>query len=481
MASPEPEHPSSKQPAAEDVTPLRVAVIGSGPAGVYAADALIRQRRVPVRVDIMDRLPTPYGLVRYGVAPDHTKIKGVALTLRRILEHPHVRFVGGVEFGTDLTRADLARTHHAVVYATGASVDRRMGIPGEDLPGSLAATDFVNWYCGHPDNEWDRFALDAEEVAVVGAGNVALDVVRILAKTANELRHTDIPQAALEVLAESRVRTVHVLARRGPLQAKFTAPELRDLLALPGVDVVVRPDQVDIDPTVVGTDSAGRPELREVSRAARTNLRLLREQAERAPEGRPRRVELHFWTRPEEILGGAAEGEAARVEGLRVEHTRLDADGRLKGTGEHSVLDVGMVLRSVGYAGVPLAGVPFDRGGHTVPHEAGRVLDAEGRAVPGDYVAGWIKRGATGVIGTNKSDAAGTVRALLEDAPRLREAVPKPVELERVLDERGLAHSDYEGWLRIDTAEAGHAEDLGRGERVKLRGWDAYRKALEEG
>lgn len=262
-------------------------MIGSGPAGVYAADALIRQRRVPVRVDIMDRLPTPYGLVRYGVAPDHTKIKGVALTLRRILEHPHVRFVGGVEFGADLTRADLARTHHAVVYATGASVDRRMGIPGEDLPGNLAATDFVNWYCGHPDNEWERFALDAEEVAVVGAGNVALDVVRILAKTADELRHTDIPQAALEVLAESRVRTVHVLARRGPLQAKFTAPELRDLLALPGVDVVVRPDQVDIDPTVVGTDSAGRPELREVSRAARTNLRLLREQAERAPEGVP--------------------------------------------------------------------------------------------------------------------------------------------------------------------------------------------------
>lgn len=478
MASPETEHPSSEQSAAEDAAPLRVAVIGSGPAGVYAADALIRQRRVPVRVDVVDRLPTPYGLVRYGVAPDHTKIKGVARALRKVLEHPHVRFVGGVEFGTDLTRADLARSHHAVVYATGASVDRRMGIPGEDLPGSLAATDFVNWYCGHPDNEWGRFLLDAEEVAVVGAGNVALDVVRILAKSAEELRHTDIPQSALEVLTESRVRTVHLLARRGPLQAKFTAPELRDLLALPGVDVVVRPDQVDIDPVSVGADSADRPELREVSRAARTNLRLLREQAERLPEGRARRVELHFWTRPEEILGGA---EGGRVEGLRVERTRLDADGRLAGTGERSVLDVGMVLRSVGYAGVPLAGVPFDQGGRTVPHEAGRVLDAAGRAVPGDYVAGWIKRGATGVIGTNKSDAAGTVRALLEDAPRLREALPEPVALERVLEERGVAHSDYGGWLRIDTAEAGHAAELGRGERVKLRGWDAYRRALEQG
>lgn len=453
-------------------------MIGSGPAGVYAADALTRQRRVPVRVDIVDRLPTPYGLVRYGVAPDHTKIKGVARTLREVLERPDVRFVGGVEFGTDLNRADLARSHHAVVYATGASVDRRMGVPGEDLPGSLAATDFVNWYCGHPDNEWDRFTLDAEEVAVVGAGNVALDVVRILAKTADELRHTDIPQAALEVLAASRVRTVHLLARRGPLQAKFTAPELRDLLALPDVDVVVRPEQVDIDPTALGTE---HPEPRQVSRAARTNLRLLREQAERPPEGRPRRVELHFWARPEEILGEGQGNGQERVSGLRVGHTRLDADGRLVGTGEHSVLDVGMVLRSVGYAGVPLEGVPFDRDERTVPNEEGRVLDTEGRVVPGDYVAGWIKRGATGVIGTNKSDAAGTVRALLEDAPKLREAGPEPVALERVLGDRGLAHSDYEGWLRIDTAEAGHAAELERGERVKLRGWDAYRRALEEG
>ncbi|MFE9244590.1 FAD-dependent oxidoreductase [Nocardiopsis sp. NPDC006938] len=459
----------SDEPNPQDETPLRVAVIGSGPAGVYTADALTRQRRVPVRVDVLDRLPTPYGLVRYGVAPDHTKIKGVARTLRRVLEHPHVRFVGGVEFGTDLTRADLARSHHAVVYATGASVDRRMGVPGEDLPGSVAATDLVNWYCGHPDNDWDDFALDAEEVAVVGAGNVALDVVRVLAKTADELRHTDIPQTVLDVLAASRVRTVHLLARRGPLQAKFTAPELRDLLALPGADVVVRPEQVDLDPTEIGGD---RPDLREVSRAARTNLRLLREQAGREPEGRPRRVELHFWTRPEEILG------EDRVEGLRVGRTRLTPEGRLEGTGEQAVLDVGMVLRSVGYAGVPLEGVPFDTGAHTVPHEAGRVLDTRGRPVPGDYVAGWIKRGATGVIGTNKSDAAATVRALLQDSPELRGAVPAPVPLERVLDDRGLAHSDYEGWLRIDGAEADLAAELGRGERVKFRDWDAYRRIL---
>ncbi|MFD6953713.1 NADP oxidoreductase [Nocardiopsis sp. TSRI0078] len=464
MTSPEPE----QQPT-EGAEPLRVAVIGSGPAGVYTADALTRQRRVPVRVDVMDRLPTPYGLVRYGVAPDHTKIKGVARALRRILEHPDVRFVGGIEFGTDLTRADLARTHHGVVYATGAAVDRRMGVPGEDLPGSVAATDFVNWYCGHPDTGLERFVLDAEEVVVVGAGNVALDVARILAKTADELRHTDIPQPVLDVLAASRVRDVHLLSRRGPLQAKFTAPELRDLLALPGADVLVRADQVDIDPTAVGT---GAPELREVARAARTNLRLLQEHARRRPEGRPRTVHLHFWARPQEVLG------TDHVTGVRVEDTRLDDDGRLTGTGRTTDLTAGMVLRSVGYAGVPLSGVPFDPEGRTVPQEAGRVLDADGRVVRGDYVAGWIKRGATGVIGTNKSDAAGTVRSLLEDAEALRGAAPDLVPLETVLDEHGVAHSDYEDWLRIDTAEAEQAAELDRGERVKLHGWEAYRRVL---
>ncbi|MBR8744656.1 FAD-dependent oxidoreductase [Nocardiopsis sp. MG754419] len=471
MTSSEPEqHP--EPPAPEEAAPLRVAVIGSGPAGIYTADALTRQRRVPVRVDVIDRLHTPYGLVRHGVAPDHTKIKGVARALRRILEHPDVTFVGGVDFGSDLTREDLARSHHAVVYATGAGVDRRMEVPGEDLPGSVAATDFVTWYCGHPDSELERFVLDAEEVAVVGAGNVALDVARILAKSAEELRHTDIPQSALDVLAESRVRTVHVLARRGPLQAKFTAPELRDLLDLPGVDVVVPPEQVDIDLAEVGTD---RPGLREVARASRTNLGLLRDQAARGVQGRPRRIVFHFWARPERILG------TDRVEGLRVEHTRLDEQERLVGTGEHTDLNVGMVLRSVGYAGVPLIGVPFDERGRTVPQEQGRVLDAEGRVVQGDYVAGWIKRGATGVIGTNKSDAAATVRTLLTDADALRAAVPAPVDLVEVLASRGLTASDYEGWLRIDEAEAVHAADLDRGARVKLGGWQAYRKALGDG
>ncbi|WP_017616486.1 FAD-dependent oxidoreductase [Nocardiopsis salina] len=464
MTSPAPE------PRETESAPLRVAVIGSGPAGIYTADALPRQQRVPVAVDVLDRLPTPYGLVRYGVAPDHTKIKGVARALRSVLEHPDVRFVGGVEFGRDLTRQDLERSYHAVVYATGASVDRRMHVPGEDLAGSVAATDFVNWYCGHPDSELERFVLDAEEVAIVGAGNVALDVARILAKTADELRHTDIPQPVLDVLAASRVRTVHLLARRGPLQAKFTAPELRDLLGLPGADVVVDPAQVDIDPTAVG---GGGAETAQVSRAARTNLKLLREHADRPTGEAPRSVRLHFWSRPEEIVG-----EDGRVRAVRIEHTRLDADGRLQGTGDTTELPVGMVLRSVGYAGVPLPQVPFDEHALTVPQEDGRVLDAEGRPVAGAYVAGWIKRGATGVIGTNKSDAAATVRTLLQDAPALRERTGDLVPLEDVLDERGLAHSGYEDWLRIDAAEERQASDLERGERVKLHGWAAYRRIL---
>ncbi|MFE3461617.1 FAD-dependent oxidoreductase [Nocardiopsis aegyptia] len=463
MTSPAPERPRT-----DGAGPLRVAVIGSGPAGVYTADALTRQKRVPVRVDVMDRLPTPYGLVRYGVAPDHTKIKGVARALRTVLERPEVRFVGGLEFGTDLSRDDLSSAYHAVVYATGASVDRRLGVPGEDLPGSVAATDFVNWYCGHPDSELERFVLDAERAVVVGAGNVALDVARVLAKTADELRHTDIPQPVLDALAASRVREVHLLARRGPLQARFTAPELRDLLDLPGADVHVRADQVDIDPAQVGS---GGPELREVSRAARTNLRLLSELAGREPRGLPRSIHLHFWSRPVQILG------TDRVRGVRIEHTRLDAEGRLEGTGRTTDLDAGMVLRSVGYAGVPLEGVPFDDRRRTVPQEDGRVLDAGGAVVPGDYVAGWIKRGATGVIGTNKSDAAATVRSLLADSDALLAARPDPVPLERLLDERGLAHYDYQDWLRIDTAEAEQGRDLERGERVKLHGWEAYRKA----
>ncbi|UOE21701.1 FAD-dependent oxidoreductase [Thermobifida halotolerans] len=446
--------------------PLRVAVVGSGPAGIYTAEALTRQSREPVAVDVLDRLPTPYGLVRYGVAPDHTTIKRVAHTLARVLEHPDVRFLGGVEYGSDLTRADLAHAYHAVVYATGASVDRRMGVSGEELPGSVAATDFVNWYSGHPDLEVSRFVLDAEEVAVVGAGNVALDVARILVRSVDELSRTDIPEPVLRVLAASRVRRVHVVARRGPLHAKFSANELRELGQLGGVDVAVDPADVDIDPNSEAMVGAAR--------AARTNLRTLTDWAQRSVGGADRRVDLHFWRRPTAVLG---EG---RVEGLEVERTRLDDDGRLVGTGRCETLPVGMVVRSVGYASTPLPDLPFDAATRTLPHEDGRILDDRRTPLLGEYVAGWLKRGATGVIGTNKSDAAATVRSLLDDAAALRASRTPQTSVDALLKEKGVAVSGYADWLAIDAAEAALATELSRGERVKLSGWAELRRVLEE-
>ncbi|GGK83582.1 NADP oxidoreductase [Sphaerisporangium melleum] len=423
---------------------LRVAIVGSGPAGIYTAEALTKQAGEPVEVDILDRLPTPYGLVRYGVAPDHTSIKSIAGYLRRVLESPSVRFLGGVELGGEVFAEDLAASYDAVVYCTGAMVDRRLGIPGEDLPGSVAATDFVNWYCGHPDMPPETFTLDSTDVAVIGVGNVAVDVVRILAKTAEELRTTDVPQEVLDRLAKSQVTRIHMIGRRGPEHAKFTLKELRELGELTGCDVHVLPEE------------AGSGELGEVSRQVRGNVEVLRSWALCAPAGRPRRLTVRFWLRPLEILG------SGRAEGLLLERTRLE-DGRVVGTGEYETIPAGMVLRSVGYQSVPLPGVPFDTATMTVPNVAGRVGE-------GQYVAGWLKRGPTGVIGTNKSDAAETVRTLLADlAARPGRAEPR-TRLDDILAARGVRPVTYEDWLRIEAAEAALAASLGRGEQVKLVG-----------
>ncbi|MFI6389426.1 FAD-dependent oxidoreductase [Nonomuraea sp. NPDC050547] len=429
---------------------LRVAVVGSGPAGIYTAEALVKQSAEPVEVDVLERLPTPYGLVRYGVAPDHTSIKSIANYLRKVLELPQVRFLGGVTLGEHLSVEDLLASYDAVVYATGAMVDRRMGIPGEDLPGSVAATDFVNWYCGHPDVDPGRFVLDSPEIAVIGVGNVAVDVVRVLAKTAEELAATDVPHDVLERLADSQVKAIHMIGRRGPEHAKFTLKELRELGELANADVCVRPDEA----VVLGAD---------FPRQIRGNIDVLQSWAARAPVGRPRRLDVRFWLRPVEILG------TDRVEGLKLERTRLE-DGRVVGTGVYETLPVGMVLRSVGYQSVPLPGVPFDTGSMTVPNEAGRVRERE-------YVAGWLKRGPTGVIGTNKSDAAETVRTLLADLAghdRVR-----PASVEDLLRSRGVEPVTYEHWLRIEAAEEALARTLGRGERVKLVGLDAMRDAVQ--
>jgi ferredoxin--NADP+ reductase len=456
---------------------LRVAVVGSGPAGLYTAEALIKQAaargaELDVEVDVLDRLPTPYGLVRYGVAPDHTSIKSIAGYLQRVLEHPQVRFLGGVRFGTDVSRAELLACYDAVVYATGAMRDRRLGVPGEDLPGSIAATDFVNWYCGHPDIDPAMFSLDARAVAVIGVGNVAVDVARILTKTAAELSATDVPETVLAASAASKVRDIHMIGRRGPAQAKFTTKELRELGELPGADIVVDPAEADLDAFDPTGESA---RLAESDRRIRGNVAVIRDWAGRQPQGRPRRLSVRFWLRPVEIIG------AEQVTGLRLERTRLDAGGRVVGTGEHEILPVQMVLRSVGYQSVPLPGVPFEERSATVPNAEGRVLGSDGNPRPGEYVAGWLKRGPTGVIGTNKSDAAQTVRSLLTDTdtgagPRPGAGSARP-RLRDMLAARGIRPVSYTDWLGIEKREIELGAELRRGERVKLCGWDALNAA----
>ncbi|HUA41916.1 MAG TPA: FAD-dependent oxidoreductase [Streptosporangiaceae bacterium] len=463
---------------------LQVAVVGSGPAGLYTAEALIKQAAAltpprPIRVDVIDRLPTPYGLVRYGVAPDHKSIKSIAEYLRNVLEHDRVSFIGGVHLGDDVSREDLLGAYDAVVYATGAMRDRHLGIPGEDLPGSIAATDFVNWYCGHPDVDPDAFTLDAESVAVIGVGNVAVDVARILARNPAELRETDVSEPVLDALLASKVREVHMIGRRGPAQAKFTTKELRELGELEGVDTLVGEGEADLDAFDASGESA---RLAETDRHVRGNYTVISEWAGRTAAGAGRRLTVRFWLRPVEIQGGDA------VDGLTLERTRLDESGRLIGTGELETLSVQMVFRSVGYQSVPLLGVPFDERSSTVPNEAGRVLGPDGQPLPGEYVAGWLKRGPTGVIGTNKSDAAETVRSLLADLaggpgpddvqlPRaglLRmpggeaTGAEDSSPLHEVLAGRQHRHVSYADWLRIEAAEQELAARLGRGARVKL-------------
>jgi ferredoxin--NADP+ reductase len=475
---------------------LEVAIVGSGPAGLYTAEALIKQAAAAdpgrrIRVDVLDRLPTPYGLVRYGVAPDHKSIKSIAEYLRGVLEHDGVSFLGGLHLGTDITRDELLACYDAVVYATGAMRDRRLGIPGEDLPGSVAATDFVNWYCGHPDIDPGAFVLDAESVAVIGVGNVAVDVARILARDPAELRETDVSQPVLDALMASKVREVHMIGRRGPAQAKFTTKELRELGELAGVDIVVGPGEADLaafDPT---GESA---RLAQSDRHVRGNYNVIAGWAQRRPAGGARRLTVRFWLRPTEIHGGE------RVSGLTLERTRLDERGALTGTGEYETLDAAMVLRSVGYQSVPLPGVPFDERTSTVPNAEGRVLGPDGEPLPGEYVAGWLKRGPTGVIGTNKSDAAQTVRSLLadlcggpgpDDVPLPRAGLlpyPEPVagdgdapgsasRFAAELAARGIRPVSYADWLGIEAAEKELAASLGRGARVKLASRDELHKA----
>ncbi|MFF9511054.1 FAD-dependent oxidoreductase [Streptomyces sp. NPDC014724] len=464
---------------------LRVAVVGSGPSGVYTAQALVEQDRVPgVRVDVLDRLPCPYGLVRYGVAPDHEKIKSLQNSLRTVLEHERITFLGNVEVGSDgIPPERIGELYQAVVYCVGAATDRGLAVPGEDLPGSFSATEFVSWYSAHPDAAANGFALRARSVVVIGVGNVAVDVARILARGAEELRPTDVPHGALGALAGSQVREVHMAGRRGPSQARFTTKELRELGGLPHARVVVDEAELALDPAYVDpsagptTAVSSPPDTPPLTAAARRNVEVLRGWASAGAMGAgpgadpARTIHLRFFLRPVEVLE-----RDGRVAGVRFARTVPDGSGGVRDSGSYEDIGAQLVLRAVGYRGLPLPGLPFDTERGTVPHLAGRVL-RDGVPSPGEYVAGWIKRGPTGVIGSNRSCAKETVASLLDDAPLLtgRPSVPDPVTALRAW---GLRPVEWKGWLSIERAEAALGRSLGRGP-VKIPDWAGLLDAAE--
>ena len=420
---------------------MRVAVVGAGPAGFYLVDRLLAQPGVSV--DLYERLPAPYGLVRYGVAPDHEKIKTVTRVFDKAAAKPGFRFFGNVEVGKDITLDALRRGYHQVAFATGAQTDRRMGIPGEDLAGSRTATEFVAWYNGHPDYRDSEFDLSVERVAVVGVGNVAVDVARILCRTVEELATTDIADYALDVLRRSKVREVVMLGRRGPAQAAFTTPEVKELGELPGADARALPAEVALDPLSQAAVA------RENEPSLNKKLEVLADFAQRKPAGKARLLTLRFLVSPVEVLDDGR----GRVAGLRIVRNRLepgkDGDLRAVATNETETIDAQLVFRSVGYRGVPIPGLPFDDKAGTVPNSAGRVTDPKtGQPVPGLYVTGWIKRGPSGVIGTNKPDAAETAESMLADAAA---GLPAPSE---TAAPAGPGVVTYADWLRLQALEA---------------------------
>jgi len=454
-------------------SPLRVAVVGSGPAGFFATDALL-SCDLPIEVDLFERLPTPWGLVRLGVAPDHPELKTASRAFEKTARKEGFRFFGNVAVGRDVTHDDLARLYNAVVYTVGAQTDRRLGIPGEDLPGSWAATEFVAWYNGHPDYQHLEFDLSHDRAVVIGNGNVAIDVARMLARTREELEPTDVTDQSLAAIVAGEIREVVMLGRRGPAQAAFTPPELKELGELGGADVVVDPADLVLDPASEAALEADRAR-------ARRNVDILRDFAAREPAGKAKRLVLRFKVSPVRILGDE------RVEAIEVVRNELvpGDDGQIRAvpTGELETIPCGLVLRSVGYLGVALRDVPFDAKRGVVPNARGRVLGADGRQVPGVYCAGWIKRGPSGVIGTNKKDATETVELLLEDARAGLLGRPDGATAENVdelLAERGVRCISYDGWEAIDAAERAAGEPVGR-PRVKLCSWEALLAAAERG
>ena len=430
----------------------RVAIIGAGPAGIYAADILTKEHE-SATVDIFDRLPAPYGLVRYGVAPDHPRIKEIVKALRRVLSGDRIRFIGNVDYGTDVDLERLQQHYDAVIFSTGASSDRPLEIPGIDLPGSYGAADFVSWYDGHPDAPRD-WPLTAKSVAVIGAGNVALDVARMLAKPADEQLTTEIPDNVYQGLALNEATDVHVFARRGPAQLKFTPMEFRELSNSPSVDVIVEPEGFEID-------EAGQAAIN-ASKSTKLVVNTLLKYLDTEPTGAPHRIHIHLCQAPVEVLGEDA------VTGLRTERTEFVGDGNVRGTGETIDWDVQAVYRAVGYYSSPLQNLPFDDARGVVPNEAGRVLDQSGEPIAATYVTGWIKRGPVGLIGHTKSDASETIRCLLEDLPSLvAPAVDDEDALLRHLLDSGVDVTLWDDWERLDAQEIALGAGAGR-ERVKI-------------
>jgi ferredoxin--NADP+ reductase len=444
-------------------TPLRVAIVGSGPAGFYTAEHVLKHEGTHAEVDMFDRLPTPYGLVRFGVAPDHPKIKSVIRVYEKTAARPEFRFFGNVEVGIDVTVEELRQHYHAIVFAYGTSLDRHLGIPGEDLDGSCSATEFVNWYNAHPDFADREFDLSCERVVVIGNGNVAADVARMLALTREELDQTDTADHAIEAFGGSGVKEILVLGRRGPAQASFTNPEVRELGEMADADI-------DIDPAEMELDELSRKWLDsdDADPTNRRNVEIFTDFSQREPEGKNKTIALRFLRSPVEIQG---EGKVERIVVGRNELQR-DESGRIRAvdTGERETIDCGMVLRSIGYKGIPIDGVPFDERSGTISNQAGRVSD-DGKQVPGLYAVGWIKRGPSGVIGTNKKDAQETVNHLFADleAGKIPEAelAADRGSIEALLNERKPDHVTYERWQAIDAAEVERGKPLGR-PRIKF-------------
>ena len=434
---------------------LRLAVIGAGPAGIYASDLILKaERDFEVSIDLFDLLPAPYGLVRYGVAPDHPRIKGIIRALYEVLDRGDIRFFGNVKYGTDITLSDLKNHYNAVIFATGAIADAALNIPGADLDGSYGAADFVNWYDAHPDfpTQWP---LNAKEIAVIGNGNVALDVARMLIKRPDDLLSTDIPHHVYEGLKASPVTDVHVFGRRGPAQVKFSPLELREALHIEGVQAIVYDEDFQYD--------EGSQAAIDSNNQIRVMVKTLEELRENPQAPQDRRLHLHFFASPHEVLG-----EDGKVTGIRIEKTKLDGTGNVTLTGETQDFAAQAVYRAVGYFGSPVDEIPFDSKYGVIKNDEGRVLDTEGNQIPGTYCTGWIKRGPVGLIGHTKADAIETISHVIADrsmwwAP----SSPEEEAIVETLRSRGVDFIAWENWLNIDSTEKSLGEALGR-ERLKL-------------